>query len=148
MLINNVISLSNAYISVTFVKLNLKSLDVAWVAYQTGLHLHISQGIKLDYNDLAGSSYKKVTEIRIFHAVLRALLRSGMTNRETWLEAGSVTFDVGVDIYSSPKGWCEAAAAQTKYIAAQDALTRRAWFLYEASSGHPSNRVCRHTLLL
>lgn len=126
---------------VTFLKLNLKSLDVGWMLYKTSLQVFLPQGIKFDYNDLAGHSYKKVIEVRVSQAVVRALLRTGV-HRETWLEAGSIAFDVGVDIYSSPEGWWEAAKAQTNFVATQDALTRRAWFLYEASA-HPSIRMYR-----
>jgi protein CSF1 len=114
---------------------------------QTSLQLHIPQGIKFDFNDLAGSSYKKVTEVRVCQAVVRALLRS-RTHRDTWLEAGSVAFDVGVDIYSSPERWREAAVAQMNHLAVQDALTRRAWFLYEDLSKHPSTRMYHYMSLL
>ena len=106
---------------------------------QTSLQLCLPHGIKFDSNDLAGNSYKKITEIRVSQAVFRALLRSEV-RRESWLEAGSVSFDMGVDIYSSPQGWNKAAEAQASFVAAQDALTRRAWFLYENSSRPPSTR--------
>jgi BLTP1 N-terminal region len=128
--------------SVTFLKFNLKSLDVAWLVYQTSLQVCLPQGIKLDYNDLAGESYKKVTEVRVSQAFIRALLRCGI-RRESWLEAGSISFDVGMDVYSSPAGWCEAAKAQTNHIAVQDDLTRRARFLYEDSSSRSSTCLCK-----
>lgn len=129
---------------VTFLKLTLEYLDVAWVADQTSIHICLSQGVKLDYNDLAGNNHKKLTEIRIPEGAVRALVCSAM-RRETWLEAGSLSFDMGVDLYSSPTGWREAAKAQTAFVATQDALTRRAWFLYEKSPDFQGSR--EHVLL-
>ena len=110
---------------VTFFKFNLKSLDVALMAHQTSLQLSLPHGFKFDCNDLSGNSYKKVTEVRVSHVVARALLRSGM-RRDSWLEAGSISFDMGVCIYSSPQGWCNAAKVQADFLSRQDALTRRA----------------------
>jgi hypothetical protein len=122
------------YSLVTFLKFALKSVDMAWVADHTSIHLCLPQGLKLDYNDLAGSHYKKVTEVRVPQGVVRALVCSAMRH-ESWLEAGSVSLDFGLDLYSCPEGWREAAKVQTTFVATQDALTRRAWFLYENFSG-------------
>lgn len=110
------------------------------MAHQTSLQLSLPHGFKFDCNDLSGNSYKKVTEVRVSHVVARALLRSGM-RRDSWLEAGSISFDMGVCIYSSPQGWCNAAKVQADFLSRQDALTRRAWFLYENSSRRPSTRM-------
>jgi hypothetical protein len=44
----------------------------------------------------------------------------------TWLEALELTMDAYLDIYSSPKGWHEKAAAQAAFVEEQDRLTGRA----------------------
>ncbi|KAF8577934.1 hypothetical protein K439DRAFT_1363574, partial [Ramaria rubella] len=115
---------------VTFLKVNVELVDVMWSTDCARIQLYVPQGVQFDHSDLAGNSYKTVTEIRVPQTIVRALVRS-KTHQESWLEAASITFDVGIDLYSAPRDWRQAAKAQADFIAAQDALTHRAQFLYE-----------------
>lgn len=125
---------------VTFLKLDLKRFDVALDVGKTMVQLFLQDGVKFDYNDLAGNQYKKITEIRIPAGVLRGLLNPD-TSTGQWFEAGSVFFDLAMDTYSSPAFWEDMARKQKDFISSQDSLTRRVWYLYESPGDHPASRT-------
>lgn len=119
---------------------------MAWKFGRSATQLHLHRGLNFDYNDLPGQTYKKVTEIRIPAGFLRALIYSEQ-RRELWLEAGCVSFDLHMDMYSAPEGWKEKARIQNSYVRLQDAPTRRAWFLYEKTASGPTpGKIIRRCL--
>jgi hypothetical protein len=122
---------------VTFLKLVVRHIDVAWTVGKANVQVVLPEGLSLDYNDHAGKVYKKVVEIRVLKAIIRALLLADL-RRKWWLEAASVSFDMALDIYTAPAGWKGMAKVQTDFVANQDAPTRRAWFLYEKAPGGPN----------
>ncbi|GJJ06705.1 hypothetical protein Clacol_000901 [Clathrus columnatus] len=125
---------------VTFLKLDLSHLDVALDAGKSVIQLFLQNGIKFDYNDLAGNYYKKMIELRIPTCVLRGLLKANI-HPEQWYEASSISFDLAMDMYFSPAHWEDLAREQRDFIAAEDAPTRRAWFLYESPKDKPTFRT-------
>jgi hypothetical protein len=74
-------------------------------------------------NNLSGNNYRKVTSLSIPKVILRFLHSLG--ERNCWVEAGEVVFDVALDNYSSPTGWQENALSQAKFLAEQDEITGR-----------------------
>ena len=74
-------------------------------------------------NDLAGNNHRKVTSLSVPKVIVRFLHALG--NKNDWVEAGEVVFDVALDNYSSPSGWKEGALLQAKFLAKQDEPTRR-----------------------
>ncbi|OBZ68136.1 hypothetical protein A0H81_11866 [Grifola frondosa] len=118
---------------VTFLKVSLDSLNVVWVAGNAAAELSLPDGLRIDSNDLAGNSYRKVFCFRLPLANVKALLAP---NKHTpiWYEAADLKLDANLDIYSAPAGWRESAVAQTKFVIAQDALTERAKVLYDSDS--------------
>ncbi len=121
---------------VTFIKLSLDVLNVVWDAGNAALELELTDGLRLDSNDLAGLSYSKVTSIRIPHAIVRILLHSD-TELNPLYEATELTADVNVDLYSAPADWPHKAKIQSEFLAAQDGHTGRARFLYMPDSTVP-----------
>lgn len=113
----------------TFTKVRLGSLDVVWSTGPAAVSLSLPDGIRLDRNDLAGASYKKVTSIRLPTASVKALLASPKAP-DHWYEVAQCTFDSMIDMYAAPAGWKEHARKQRAFIIEQDKTTRRAAILY------------------
>ncbi|KAK7692730.1 hypothetical protein QCA50_004363 [Cerrena zonata] len=115
---------------VNFLKVSLGSANIVWNAGSTAVELAIPNGLRFESNDAAGKSYAKVSSVRVPSMTAKALLASPTTSN-LWYEAAQATADAYLDIYSAPPGWRERAAAQTAFIAEQDAETRRVAFLYD-----------------
>lgn len=113
----------------TFLKVQIDTVNAVWSVDGAAVEFTLPKGFRLDSNDLAGKTFRKVTGIRLPEATARLLLASKQ-DRAQWLEAADVHFDVDVDIYSSPPGWWESAQLQIEFVAAQDAITGRAKVLY------------------
>lgn len=109
----------------TFLKFSLESFDAIWLAGQSAIQISISDGLKLNSNDLAGKLHRKVTSLRLPRASIKVLL-APTPDRNIWLEAAELVADGYLDIYSSPRGWQETAREQASFVAAQDFLTGRA----------------------
>lgn len=110
---------------VTLLKVSIDGLDLVWKAGGAAFHFYAPKGVRIDFNDLAGKAYKKVTSVRLRQGILKLLLASG-SNHPSWLEAAHAEVDCCVDIYNAPKGWQEAAQSQAKFVVEQDAPTGRA----------------------
>ena len=110
---------------VTLLKVTVDGLDLVWKAGGATLHFCVPKSVRIDFNDLAGKTYKKVNSIRLRQGTLKLLLASG-PNQPSWLEAAHVEFDCCVDLYRAPKGWKEAAQNQAQFVVEQDAPTGRA----------------------
>jgi hypothetical protein len=98
---------------VTLLKVSIDGLDLVWKAGGAALHFCVSKGVRIDFNDLAGKTYKKVNSIRLRQGTLKLLLASG-PNHPSWLEAAQVELDCCIDLYRAPKGWQEAAKNQAQ----------------------------------
>ena len=109
----------------TFLKVTIDGLDLVWEAGGCALHFCAPKGVRIDFNDLAGKTYKKVNSIRLRQGVLKLLLASG-PGQSSWLETARIEVDCCMDLYRAPKGWEEAAQSQAKFIVEQDAPTSRA----------------------
>ncbi|KAI0958666.1 hypothetical protein AcV7_004416 [Taiwanofungus camphoratus] len=114
---------------VTFIKFSLDSVSLVWLAGDIAAEVSLSNGLRIDSNDLAGKAYRKVTSLRLPHASFKAFLGSKRSS-DIWYEATGLTFDANLDLYSAPAGWEEVAHAQTEFIAAQDKPTGRARCFY------------------
>lgn len=110
---------------VTFLKVFVDGLDLVWKAGGAAFNFCAPRGVKIDFNDLAGKTYKKVNSIRLRQGTLKLLLASG-PNSSSWLEAAHTEVDCCVDLYRAPKGWEEVAQNQAKFLVKQDAPTGRA----------------------
>lgn len=111
--------------AVTTLKVSVDGLDLVWKAGGAALEFCAPKGVRVDLNDLAGKTYKKVTSIRLRQGILKLLLASG-PNQASWLEAARTEVDCCVDFYNTPIGWQEAAKRQARFFAEQDAPTGRA----------------------
>jgi len=110
---------------VTLLKVTVDGLDLVWKVGGTALHFCVPKGVRIDFNDLAGKTYKKVNSIRLRQGTIKLLLASG-PNQSTWLEAAHVELGCCIDLYRAPKGWQEAAQNQAQFVVEQDAPTGRA----------------------
>jgi hypothetical protein len=99
------------------------SVDLTWLAGPVSVHCCLPKGLCVALNDLSGNNYRKVTSLSIPKLVLRFLHSLG--ERNDWVEAGEVVFDVALDSYSSPPGWQESALSQAEFLADQDGPTGR-----------------------
>ncbi|KAK0226200.1 hypothetical protein IW262DRAFT_1457427 [Armillaria fumosa] len=122
-------------------------VHVTWKAGDAAALLSLPEGLRLDSNNLGGRFHRQLTSIRIPVASVKMLLRN-LSDR--WLEAGETTFDVYLDIYTSPVNWRNLAAAQESFVKEQDALTGRAAKMLERfrlfDDGDRSNSQCFLTL--
>ncbi|KAI0368271.1 hypothetical protein BV20DRAFT_969313 [Pilatotrama ljubarskyi] len=114
---------------VTFLKIQVDTVNVVWLVGEAAAELSLPEGLRIDMNDLAGKSYRRVTSVRLPQGTVKLLLTSKQ-DHSRWIEAASMGLDVDADIYSAPPGWRELARRQTDFIAEQDALTGRAKILY------------------
>ena len=121
---------------VTFLKVRIDSVNVVWNVGNAAAELALPGGLRIDMNDLAGKTFRKVTGVRLPESIVKLLLASRQ-DRTRWIEAADARFDADIDIYSSPPGWQDSAQLQTEFIAKQDADTRRAKILYTLEG--PSN---------
>ena len=117
------------HLIVTFLKVTVDSINAVWSVGNAAVELSLPEGLRIDTNDLAGKTYRKVTGLRLPQATVKLLL-SAKQDRTRWIEAADARLDVDIDIYSAPLGWQEAAGRQTRFIATQDAITGRARILY------------------
>ncbi|KAI0300988.1 hypothetical protein B0F90DRAFT_1720731 [Multifurca ochricompacta] len=108
---------------VTLLKVTLASIDMTWSAGQVSVHCHLPQGLCIASNDLAGNNHRRVTSVSVPRVIIRFLHALG--ERNDWVEAGEVVFDIALDNYSSPPGWQEGALSQAKFLAEQDEPTGR-----------------------
>ncbi|RDX54978.1 hypothetical protein OH76DRAFT_1397305 [Lentinus brumalis] len=126
---------------VTFLKVNVDTVNVVWAVGNAAAELALPSGLRLDMNDLAGKTFRKVTGIRLPRCAVKLLLASKQDSAR-WIEAADVRFDVDIDIYSAPPGWEESARLQAAFLAQQDALTGRARILYlPEDPSMPSQRI-------
>jgi hypothetical protein len=115
----------NSHEIVTFLKVSLDTVDATWHVGHAALQFVIPKGLRIDSNDLAGNSYRKVTSIRLRHACTK-LLVSSRSSQPVWTEAAYAGFSACLDIYESPAGRWTAAKDQADFLAAEDAPTGRA----------------------
>ncbi|KAG8952761.1 hypothetical protein FRC04_003684 [Tulasnella sp. 424] len=119
---------------ITFLKVSLQSVDIVLKDGEAALHLKMPHGLRLDYNDLAGGTYRKVMSLRLPLLQAKNLFRSPY-KKEDWFEVASASMDLCSDMYFSPAGWEESAARQLRFVLEQDSLTKRLKFLYSRDSG-------------
>ncbi|KAK1218471.1 Macrophage colony-stimulating factor 1 receptor [Marasmius sp. AFHP31] len=113
----------------TFLAVKLRGCDVVWKAGNAALHLTLPSGLKLDHNDLGGHKYRTLTTVQLPHISVKMYLRE--LNDRVWLEAGNVTSDLFLDIYSRPADWQKAAEMQAMYVEEQDKETGRAASMFD-----------------
>jgi hypothetical protein len=118
------------FLSVTCVRLSIKSVDIAWVAGRSTIVVVAPDGLKLTSNDRAGQSHRKIASFQLPNAAIRLLLASN-PRRTSWVEAMELLADVYIDAYSLPPGWMDTARMQRAFIQGQDTLTGRAKVLFD-----------------
>ena len=124
----------------TFLKIKLDEVTAVWQAENGALELRLSHGFRMDSNDLAGKLYSKVTSFRVPNGSIKLLLSKAVASSD-WQEAADITFDANIDIYSAPRDWRKKAQAQAEFLAAQDGLTYRAFFLYMPDDTIPKDTL-------
>lgn len=112
----------------------LGRVDIVWDAGPATVHLALPSGLSIHNNDWAGTSYRKVTSIRLPLVTLAFLLSSSSTS-SSWIEAARINLGVNLDIYNSPRGWEDAAQLQQNFVGAQDAPTGRFAALFDQTDG-------------
>lgn len=128
---------------ITFLKVSLQSVDIVLKDGEAALHLKMPHGLRLDYNDLAGGTYRKVMSLRLPLLQAKNLFRSPY-KKEDWFEVASASMDLCSDMYFSPAGWEESAARQLRFVLEQDSLTKRLKFLYSRDSGQGTPKPRHH----
>ncbi|KAI3619034.1 fermentation associated protein [Moniliophthora roreri] len=117
------------YPDLNFLKVALTSLDVVWKLGEAALHVSLPDGFTLDNNDLGGQEYRKLTSVRLPHLTAKAFLTQAES--PVWLEAGSLSTDLHLDMYSLPYGWQKNAEAQAQFVEEQDRKTGRARRMFD-----------------
>jgi hypothetical protein len=118
---------------VTVIRVSVDSIDLVLLAGQSTVVVIIPKRTWMASNNRAGQSYYRVTSFRLPQASLKLLLGIG-ARPISWIEALELSFDVSIDIYSSPPGWELVASTQKKFIEMQDALTGRANILLDTAT--------------
>jgi hypothetical protein len=110
---------------VTFLKVSVDALDTTCHIGKVALQFCAPKGIRIEGNDLAGRSYRKVVSVRLRQGSLKVLVTSS-PEQYVWLEAAHADFDTCLDLYDAAAGWRSAAQAQADFLMAEDAPTGRA----------------------
>jgi hypothetical protein len=131
---------------VTFVKFSISTFNATWQAGCAALMISLSQGVRVDINDLGGRYYRKVTSLRVPEVVVKVLLSASMESNR-WLEAAEIITDAFLDIYASPRGYRTMTGAQIAYVEEQDRLTSRAHQMLDSLRIH-GGKVELHILLM
>ncbi|KAK7053326.1 Macrophage colony-stimulating factor 1 receptor [Paramarasmius palmivorus] len=113
----------------TFLKVALTSCNVVWKSGNAALQVSVPLGFTLDNNDLGGHDYRKFTSVKVPQLSVTAFL--SQTGSPMWLEAGNLTTDFNLDIYSLPHGWQKSAEMQAEFIEEQDKETGRAKRMFD-----------------
>lgn len=72
------------FFPVTFLKIQVESVNVVWLANGAAAELVLPAGLRLDMNDLAGKEFRKVTSLRLPEGTARLLLASKQ-DRARWV---------------------------------------------------------------
>lgn len=118
----------------TFLTLSIAQADIIWDAGPAAVHLSLPQGLSVQNNDWAGSSYRKVTSIRAPNIAIDVLL-SLSSKAHSWVEAAHLNLDINLDVYASPPSWRESARLQKAFVEFQDAPTGRFAALFDQTQG-------------
>jgi hypothetical protein len=102
----------------------MQSLHAVWNAGRAVAHLSLTQGLKVQTNNVAGRNYSSVTSIAAPVVDLKVLHRSP-SNEHLWSQVAHARLNLGLDMYSAPPGWEETAHKQREFLAEQDAATGR-----------------------
>ena len=90
--------------------------------------LRLPAGVNLDTSTLATRSYSSSLGV-IIPSLELDLLERDVRSRKL-RSIGSLRTDLGVNVYKAPEGWHDKVSMQQEFIRAQDAATRRIWFMY------------------
>lgn len=121
--------LPETYPDVTFLKLRLESLSVNVETESVAVIFSLPQGSQLSLNDLPTQTAGGMISVIVAACEVKSLLKGSMDG-QTWLEAGTTSLDVAIDVYSRPFDWRRKADRQLDFIKTQDASTRRVQFIY------------------
>ncbi|CAA7261639.1 unnamed protein product [Cyclocybe aegerita] len=117
-------------LDVSFYKITIKSFEATWKAGHAALLVQLSEGLKLNSNDLGTRQYRKVSSLRVPDVSAKVLLAPSV-ERNLWLEAAEFVCDAYLDIYAAPMGHRVFTRAQLAFIEEQDKGTGRARRLFE-----------------
>lgn len=81
-------------------------------------------------NDLGANHYKRLTSLRLPDMSLKVLLAKSPKSNP-WLEAGEITTEAYIDMYSSPYNHQALTRAQLAFVVEQDSLTGRAKRIFD-----------------
>ncbi|KAF9475774.1 hypothetical protein BDN70DRAFT_996181 [Pholiota conissans] len=122
-------------LDVTFYKITSQPIEILWKAGNAALVLNVPYGLKFDSNDLGARKYRKVTSLRIPN-ILASILLTTVAERNTWLQAAELAFDMYLDIYSSPLGYRSITRDQLAFVEEQDKITNRAKTMFSQLRQH------------
>lgn len=111
------------YSIATFLKVSTGLLEGSVSMGTVTTRATLPQGIEMFFNNISGTSYRKMTSISVPLAEFQ-LLYSLRSNRQ-WLEVGRFQASIGLDMYKSPSGWHQDAKLQKLFLEAQDMATKR-----------------------
>ncbi|KAF8633289.1 hypothetical protein AX17_004464 [Amanita inopinata Kibby_2008] len=110
---------------VTFYKISVRAFDATWKTDRAALSVLMTQGLKIDTNDLGSQFHQKLNSVRI-PSITTRVLTSGKQERLPWLEAAAFESNVFLDVYMGPRRHKEHTRDQVSFILDQDRLTGRA----------------------
>jgi hypothetical protein len=133
----------------TCLKIVAKSLELSFPVPTGAFQVSVPLGVLLDLNDLAGKTYRKITSVSVPSCDIRLLLSCpSSSNHIRWFEVAAVSFDINLDIYSSPPGWRDSARVQLEFVSSQDALTGRVPFAHNISRSETSTSLSDQLLYI
>ena len=104
-------------------KVGVDSVEAAILFDTVATRAVLSRGLELFFNNIAGTSYRKLTSLTVPQIELQLLYSPKATKQ--WLEVARARSSLGFDMYKSPSGWRHDAELQRRFLEAQDATTRR-----------------------
>ncbi|KAI9592098.1 hypothetical protein BDF19DRAFT_498830 [Syncephalis fuscata] len=134
----------SGYPDVTFLRVGVRQIDLTiWGSQETATQLLISEGIRVEFQNLIGEKYSKKTLVAVPQVILRSLAATksnandpAILPAETliWTEVAYVETSIDFTAYTHTSDWYEKREQQRNFIHDQDRETRRCAFLYSSDT--------------
>ena len=116
---------------VTFVRMGLGRISGSFFGEKTALTFDIADGMNLDLSTLATRSFASSLGLVVPSIVLTTF--DGDRTIQQWEATGRLETSITLDQYSAPPGWQRHASEQQAFLKAEDAPTKRIWYMYTHS---------------
>ncbi|ORX46568.1 hypothetical protein DM01DRAFT_1364417 [Hesseltinella vesiculosa] len=132
---------------VTFVKANIREIDVHLMTQNSVAQLKLSKGIHVEVDSLINEKYDQRIAIQLPNVDMSCLSNQEYYHKDeySWVEVANIALGINLTILRHTKDWQQLREAQQNFIRSQDYLTSRCAHLYTNDSNYPASSHRSHT---